>query len=61
MDVENGCVIISEAEVVQYGPRALKQCDELSPWLTWALAYCYLDWQAQQRATDDGMPARVWL
>ena len=55
--VEHQHVILDVDDIARLGPGCVERVQTLTrpPWLTHAIAYCYEDWQAQQRMDDDGM------
>jgi hypothetical protein len=61
MKTEGDYVILEEEEVIQLGPyssaKALRLGDS-APFITRVIAWCYADWNAQQRADDDGWAPR---
>jgi hypothetical protein len=50
-------VLLGIDDIAHLGPGAIERVQTATrpTWITYAIAYCYEDWQAQQRMDDDGM------
>lgn len=57
--VDGECVYLDVDEIASFGPNCAQRVRSLDAgnvsFLTYAIAYCWEDWRAQQRMDDDGM------